>query len=87
MVVTLPLPSEVTKHFPHDLVDFLQWFAFWSFSGLLVIPWLLCIYQVRTLIVESSQRLKLVMLSIIADMQCLPGQIAHYALFRPHEED
>lgn len=47
MIVTLPLPSRVTQYFPHVLVSLLQWFAFWSFSGLLVIPWLLCIYQVR----------------------------------------
>lgn len=41
MIVTLPLPSEVTKYFPTEMVQFLQWFAFWSFAGLLIIPWLM----------------------------------------------
>jgi len=47
MVVTLPLPAQVTQYFPHELVSILQWFAFWTFSALLTIPWLLCIYQVH----------------------------------------
>ena len=45
MVVTLPLPPQITQHFPHTMVWFLQWFAFYSFAGLLIIPWLFCIFQ------------------------------------------
>ena len=48
MVVTLPLPSAVTKYFPATLVSVLQWFAFWTFSILLIVPWLLCVYQLVT---------------------------------------
>jgi len=47
MVVTLPLPAQVTQYFPREFVSILQWFAFWTFSALLTIPWLLCIYQVH----------------------------------------
>ena len=55
MIVTLPLPPQVTATFPPRLVSFLQWFAFYSFSGLLIIPWLFCIYQ---LVVNSLGRTK-----------------------------
>ena len=55
MVVTLPLPPQITQRFPHVMVWFLQWFAFYSFAGLLIIPWLFCIYQ---LVVNSLGRTK-----------------------------
>ena len=45
MIVTLPLPPQITEKFPHEMVWFLQWFAFYSFAGLLIIPWLFCVYQ------------------------------------------
>jgi chitin synthase len=61
MVVTLPLPSQVTKYFPQDMVDVLQWFAFWSFAGLLTIPWLFCVYQLVTHSVGRSRRIKSVL--------------------------
>jgi chitin synthase len=61
MVVTLPLPSQVTKYFPQTMVSFLQWFAFWSFAGLLTIPWLLCVYQLVTHSVGRSKRIKTVL--------------------------
>ncbi|KAH9880257.1 hypothetical protein IAQ61_000546 [Plenodomus lingam] len=61
MVVTLPLPSQVVKYFPQDMVDFLQWFAFWSFAGLLTIPWLFCVYQLVTHSVGRSRRIKSVL--------------------------
>ena len=48
MVVTLPLPARVTQYYPQVMVQFLQWFAFWSFAGLLTIPWLFCVYQLVT---------------------------------------
>ncbi|CAK4031143.1 glycosyltransferase family 2 [Lecanosticta acicola] len=48
MVVTLPLPSQVAQYFPQQVVDVLQWFAFYTFAGLLIVPWLLCVYQLVT---------------------------------------
>lgn len=48
MIVTLPLPESLTHYFPETGVKLLQWFAFWTFAALLVIPWLLCIYQIIT---------------------------------------
>jgi chitin synthase len=61
MVVTLPLPGQVTQHFPKDMVSFLQWFAFWSFAGLLTIPWLLCVYQLVTHSIGRTRRIKTVL--------------------------
>lgn len=61
MVVTLPLPPQVTKYFPVSMVSFLQWFAFWSFAGLLTIPWLFCVYQLVTHSVGRSRRIKTVL--------------------------
>lgn len=61
MVVTLPLPAQVVKYFPQDMVDFLQWFAFWSFAGLLTIPWLFCVYQLVTHSVGRARRIKSVL--------------------------
>ena len=55
MVVTLPLPAQITQYFPEEMVSFLQWFAFWSFAGLLTVPWLFCIYQ---LVVNQLGRTK-----------------------------
>ncbi len=55
MVVTLPLPPQITSKFPPPMVSFLQWFAFYSFAGLLIIPWLFCIYQ---LVVNNLGRTK-----------------------------
>jgi len=61
MIVTLPLPSQVTKYFPNDMVVFLQWFAFWSFAGLLTIPWLFCVYQLVTHSIGRTKRIKTVL--------------------------
>ncbi|KAH6629637.1 chitin synthase-domain-containing protein [Boeremia exigua] len=61
MVVTLPLPAQVVKYFPQEMVDFLQWFAFWSFAGLLTIPWLFCVYQLVTHSVGRTRRIKSVL--------------------------
>jgi len=61
MVVTLPLPSQVTQYFPQDMVSVLQWFAFWSFAGLLTIPWLLCVYQLVTHSIGRTKRIKTVL--------------------------
>jgi chitin synthase len=61
MVVTLPLPPQVVKYFPQQMVDILQWFAFWSFAGLLTIPWLFCVYQLVTHSVGRTRRIKSVL--------------------------
>ncbi|KAF2265934.1 hypothetical protein CC78DRAFT_168462 [Lojkania enalia] len=61
MVVTLPLPSQVTKYFPQAMVTGLQWFAFWSFAGLLTVPWLFCVYQLVTHSVGRRKRIKSVL--------------------------
>ena len=61
MVVTLPLPTHVTQYFPAVLVGFLQWFGFWSFAGLLTIPWLFCIYQLVTHQLGRTKRIKQVL--------------------------
>lgn len=43
------------------MVSFLQWFAFWSFAGLLTIPWLFCVYQLVTHSVGRTKRIKTVL--------------------------
>jgi chitin synthase len=58
MVVTLPLPGQITQYFPIDMVTFLQWFAFWSFAGLLTVPWLFCVYQLVTNDLGRQSRIK-----------------------------
>lgn len=61
MIVTLPLPPQLVKDFPDRFVAVLQWFAFWTFAGLLTIPWLLCVYQLVTHNVGRSRRVKTVL--------------------------
>ena len=39
----------------------LQWFAFWSFSALLTIPWLFCVYQLVTNSLGRVKRIKTVL--------------------------
>lgn len=58
MVVTLPLPSQIVGYWPEEMVDFLMWFAFWSFAGLLTIPWLFCVYQLVTHQLGRTKRIK-----------------------------
>ena len=61
MIVTLPLPARVTQYFPVAMVSFLQWFAFWSFAGLLTIPWLFCVYQMVTNNIGRTKRIRTVL--------------------------
>lgn len=58
MIVTLPLPATVTQYFPERLVSFLQWFAFWTFAVLLIVPWLFCIYRLVTNSLGRTKRIK-----------------------------
>ena len=58
MVVTLPLPAQVTQYFPVAMSSSLQWFAFWTFAILLIVPWIFCIYQVATNPLGRKKRIK-----------------------------
>ncbi|KAG8166927.1 hypothetical protein KVR01_002616 [Diaporthe batatas] len=58
MIVTLPLPSQIVSYWPEKMVDFLLGFAFWSFAGLLTIPWLFCVYQLVTHQLGRTKRIK-----------------------------
>lgn len=40
------------------MVEYLQWFAFWSFAGLLTIPWLFCVYQLVTKGLGRKKKIK-----------------------------
>ena len=61
MLVTLPLPAQVVRYFPLQMVDALQWFAFWTFAGLLTVPWLFCIYQIVTHNVGRNRKMQTVL--------------------------
>jgi chitin synthase len=58
MVVTLPLPAMITQYFPETLVQFLQWFAFWTFALLLIVPWLFCVYRLATSSLGRTRQIK-----------------------------
>lgn len=58
MVVSLPLPKQIISAFPEEMVSFLLWFAFWSFAGLLTIPWLFCVYYLVTHQLGRTKRIK-----------------------------
>ncbi|EFY85326.1 chitin synthase D [Metarhizium acridum CQMa 102] len=61
MIVTLPLPPAIANWWPEAVTSFLQWFAFWSFSILLTVPWLFCIYQLVTNHLGRTKRIKRVL--------------------------
>ncbi|KAK3708045.1 hypothetical protein LTR37_011738 [Vermiconidia calcicola] len=61
MIVTLPLPRQIVQHFPEGMIGILQWFAFWTFAGLLIIPWLFCVYQLVTHNIGRTRRIKTVL--------------------------
>lgn len=66
MVVTLPLPSQISALWPKAAVSFLQWFAFWTFAILLTVPWLFCIYQLVTNQLGRTRRIKQVLDEVTA---------------------
>ncbi|CRG89739.1 hypothetical protein PISL3812_06778 [Talaromyces islandicus] len=66
MVFTLPLPARITQYFPTRLVSILQWFAFYTFSVLLLVPWMLCLYRLTTNDIGRSKRIKEVLHASIA---------------------
>ncbi|CAG8908255.1 unnamed protein product [Penicillium egyptiacum] len=61
MLVTLPLPPQITVHLPHEIVHGFQVFAFWAFSALLVGPWLFCVYGLTTNSLGRKKRIKRVL--------------------------
>lgn len=58
MIVTLPLPPQITKYFPAPMSEVFQWFAFWSFSILLIGPLLFCVYGLVTNQIGRKKRIK-----------------------------
>ncbi|KAL2260619.1 hypothetical protein VTK26DRAFT_5322 [Humicola hyalothermophila] len=66
MIVTLPLPSQITRIWPGNMVTVLQWFAFWTFAGLLTVPWLFCVYQIVTHQLGRTKRIKQVLDEVTA---------------------
>ncbi|OGE56335.1 hypothetical protein PENARI_c003G11668 [Penicillium arizonense] len=61
MIVTLPLPPQVTVWLPHGMVHGFQIFAFWAFSILLVGPWLFCVYGLATNSLGRAKKIKRVL--------------------------
>lgn len=61
MLVTLPLPPQITVHLPREIVHGFQVFAFWAFSALLVGPWLFCVYGLTTNSLGRKKRIKRVL--------------------------
>lgn len=58
MIVTMPMPQPIRSKFPQALVKFCSQFAIWTFSAVLIIPWLLCVFKLITNTASRSRRLK-----------------------------
>lgn len=58
MIFTLPLPGPIQQYFPVAIVQNTQWFAFYAFAGLLMIPWLFCVYRLVTKYVGRRKRVR-----------------------------
>ena len=65
MIVILPLPPPMLIDVPSTAIYGLQWTAFWVLATVLVVPWLLCLYQ---LITNSVGRGLLVEHVFVADL-------------------
>ncbi|KAJ5332485.1 uncharacterized protein N7506_006268 [Penicillium brevicompactum] len=61
LLVTLPLPPQITIYLPQQMVNGFQTFAFWAFSILLVGPWLCCVYVLTTNSLGRTKRIKRVL--------------------------
>ncbi|CAG8096861.1 unnamed protein product [Penicillium salamii] len=61
LLVTLPLPPQITIYLPRRMVDGFQTFAFWTFSILLIGPWLCCVYVLTTNALGRNKRTKQVL--------------------------
>ena len=81
MLVTLPLPAQVTQHFPESMVSFLQWFAFWAFAGLLTIPWLFCVYQLVINDIGRNKRIK-----TLLDEDSAPKTVIVMPVYKEHPD-
>ncbi|KAK9245386.1 chitin synthase-domain-containing protein [Lipomyces tetrasporus] len=58
MVVTVPLPRQFRGYFPESLTNPLQMFACVTFSILLSVPWLFCIYHLVKHNIGRTARIK-----------------------------
>jgi chitin synthase len=58
MVVTLPLPRQIVQYFPEVLTGALRYVAFYSFAGMLIVPWLVCLYRVIVYPVGRHKRVR-----------------------------
>ncbi|CAG8143461.1 unnamed protein product [Penicillium olsonii] len=58
LLVTLPLPPQITIYLPYQMVNGFQIFAFWAFSVLLIGPWLCCVYVLTTNFLGRKKRIK-----------------------------
>lgn len=58
MVVTLPMPPQVTKSIPTRMATIFQWFAFWCFTVLLILPLVFCVYGLVTNSIGRKKRIK-----------------------------
>ena len=81
MVVTLPLPPTVTRYLPPKLVSILQWFAFWTFAALLVIPWMMCIYCITTTSLGRRKQIKHILNEKIA-----PKTVVVMPVYKEHAD-
>ncbi|KAI0132456.1 chitin synthase-domain-containing protein [Xylariales sp. AK1849] len=59
--ILFTLLSVIVQYWPEEMVVVLQWFAFWSFAGLLTVPWLFCVYQLVTHQLGRTKRIKKVL--------------------------
>lgn len=52
------MPPQVTKSIPTHMATVFQWFAFWCFSVLLILPLVFCVYGLVTNSIGRKQRIK-----------------------------
>ncbi|KAJ5578118.1 uncharacterized protein N7459_007082 [Penicillium hispanicum] len=81
MVFTLPLPFQITRHFPKSVSACFEWFAFWSFSILLIGPWLFCLYRLVTASIGRTKRIKEVL-----DDQTAPKTVVVMPVYKENPE-
>ncbi|KAG6365855.1 hypothetical protein INS49_000031 [Diaporthe citri] len=90
MVVTLPLPSQIVRYWPAEMVDFLMWFAFWSFAGLLTVPWLFCVYQLVVIVMpcyKEEPDVLITAINSVVDCDYPPSCIHVFLSFDGDQED
>ena len=81
MIFTLPLPPAITRYFPVKLTYYLQWFAFYAFAALLVVPWLFCVFQIT---VRTMGRKKLIKFAF--DENSAPKTVVVMPCYKEHPD-